>query len=437
MPLVAIVGRPNVGKSTLFNRLTEARQAIVHDEAGVTRDRIYGDVEWGGRVFDLVDTGGLVPRSAERFEAAIREQVMLTLEEADVILFVVDVETGITDLDQEVAQVLRRAEQPVLVVGNKADNDLRRMEAAELWSLGLGDVFALSAINGSGTGDFLDAVIEALPEQPDVAEDDDAPRIAFIGRPNVGKSSLANLLLGRQRSIVTEIAGTTRDSVDARMEVNGREIVLVDTAGLRKKARVKENVEFYSMLRTERAIQTCDVAVLLIDAERGFEAQDAKVLREAADMKKGLVVVVNKWDLVEKETNTARDFERAAKERGTIDFVPFLYASALTGQRADKVLDLALQVYDERNKRIPTSKLNEVVEAAVRAQYPPSWRGNYVKINFATQVRESPPVFAFFCNYPQGIKESYKRFLENRLRDAFGFEGVPLTLSFKAKSKPQ
>ncbi len=435
MPLVAIVGRPNVGKSTLYNRLTEQREAIVHNEAGVTRDRIYGDVEWGGRTFDLVDTGGLVPRSAERFEAAIREQVMITLEEADVILFVVDVETGITDLDQEVADVLRRAEQPVLVVGNKADNDLRRMEAGELWSLGVGDVYPLSAINGSGTGDFLDALVEALPDEPDVAEDDDAPRIAFIGRPNVGKSSLANLLLGRERSIVTEIAGTTRDAVDARMEVNGREIVLVDTAGLRRKARVKENVEFYSMLRTERAIQSCDVAVLLIDAERGFEAQDAKVLREAADMKKGLVVVVNKWDLVEKVTNTARDFERAAKDRGTINFVPFLYVSALTGQRADKVLDLALQVYDERNKRITTSKLNEVVENAVRLQYPPSWRGNYVKINFATQVRESPPVFAFFCNYPQGIKESYKRFLENKIREAFGFEGVPLTLSFKAKSK--
>lgn len=434
MPLVAIVGRPNVGKSTLFNRLTEQRQAIVHDESGVTRDRIYGDVEWNGRTFDLVDTGGLVPRSAERFEAAIREQVLLTLEEADVILFVVDAETGITDLDQEVGQVLRRAEQPVLVVGNKADNDLRRMEAAELWSLGLGDVYALSAINGSGTGDFLDAVVEALPDEPEVDEEDDAPRIAFIGRPNVGKSSLSNRLVGKERSIVTEIAGTTRDSVDARIEHDGRELVLVDTAGLRRKARVKENVEFYSMLRTERAIQTCDVAVLLVDAERGFESQDAKVLREAADMKKGLVVVVNKWDLVSKETNTARDFERAAKERlGTLDFVPFLFVSALTGQRADKVLNLALDVYDRRQQRIPTAMLNEVVERAVRGQYPPSWRGNYVQIKYATQVRESPPVLAFFSNHPQGIKESYGRYLENKLRASFGFDGVPLTLTFKKK----
>ena len=434
MPLVAIVGRPNVGKSTLFNRLTEERHAIVHDEPGVTRDRLFGEVEWNGRDFDLVDTGGLVPRSAERFEAAIREQVHLTLEEADVILFVVDVETGLTTLDQEVAEVLRRAEQPVLVVANKADNDVRRMEAAELWSLGIGDVHAVSAINGSGSGDLLDALLEALPYDPEVDEDDTAPRIAFIGRPNAGKSSLANLLLGRTRSIVTEVAGTTRDSVDARVTYKDREVVLVDTAGLRKKARVKENVEFYSMLRTERAIQTCDVAVLLVDAERGFESQDARVLREAADMKKGLVIVVNKWDLVEKETNTARDLEREAKEKvGTIDYVPFVFASALTGQRAERVLDIALEVYDEREKRIPTAELNEVVQRAVRGQYPPSWRGNYVQIKFATQVRDAPPVFAFFCNHPQGVKESYRRYLENQLRDAFGFVGVPMTLSFKEK----
>jgi GTP-binding protein len=434
MPLVAIVGRPNVGKSTLFNRLTEERRAIVHDAPGVTRDRIYGEVEWNGRDFDLVDTGGLVPRSAERFEAAIREQVLITLDEADAILFVVDVETGVTEVDAEVAGVLRRAEQPVLVVGNKADNDARRLEAAELWGLGIGDVFPVSAINGSGTGDLLDALLDALPPEAEEAEEDDAPRIAFIGRPNAGKSSLTNLLLGRDRSIVTEVAGTTRDAVDARLDHNGREVVLVDTAGLRRKARVRENVEFYSMLRTERAIQTCDVAVLLIDAERGFESQDAKVLREAADMKKGIVVVVNKWDLIEKETNTARDFERAAKERaGTLDYVPFIFASALTGQRTHKILDLALRVHDERERRIPTADLNEVVTAAVNAQHPPSWRGNYVRIKYAAQVRQGPPVFAFFCNHPQGVKESYARYLENKLRDGFGFEGVPLTLAFKTK----
>ena len=436
MPLVAIVGRPNVGKSTLFNRLTEERRAIVHDEPGVTRDRLFGDVEWNGRTFDLVDTGGLVPRSAERFDAAIREQVELTLDEADAILFVVDVETGPTDLDTEVAARLRRAEQPVFVVANKADNDARRLDAAEMWALGVGEVYPISAVNGSGTGELLDDLVAALPPDPELDPDDDAPRIAFIGRPNAGKSSLANLLLGRTRSIVTEVAGTTRDAIDARLELaDGREVVLVDTAGLRKRARVKENVEFYSMLRTEQAIQSCDVAVLLVDAERGFEAQDAKVLREAEQMTKGMVVVINKWDLVEgKETNTARDLERQAKERlGLMAHVPFVFASALTGQRAEKVLEVALQVFDERAKRVPTAELNEVVERAVRMQHPPTWRGNFVQIKYATQVRERPPVFAFFSNHPQGIKESYRRYLENQIRAAFGFAGVPLTLSFKQK----
>ncbi|MCH7640081.1 MAG: ribosome biogenesis GTPase Der [Bacteroidetes bacterium] len=434
MPLVAIVGRPNVGKSTLFNRLTEQRQAIVHDESGVTRDRIYGEVEWTGVEFDIVDTGGFVPRSEERFEAAVREQVMITLEEADVILFVVDTEVGITKLDQEVAERLRRAEQPVFVVANKSDNETRRLDASVFYSLGFEHVFPLSAINGTGTGDFLDAVVAALPDEPEDEEPDDAPRIAFIGHPNVGKSSLTNQLLGKSRAIVTEIPGTTRDSLDARMEYEGQEIVLVDTAGLRRKARVRENVEFYSMLRTERAIQHCDVAVVLIDATTGLEAQDARILHEAEQMKKGLVIAVNKWDLVEKETNTARDLTTSIHERlGLLDYVPVVFISALTGQRATKVLDVALDVHNERMKRIPTSKLNEVMQAAIKAQYPPSYRGQYVKINYVTQVRDRPPVFAFFSNYPKGIKESYRRYLENRLRDAFGFEGVPLTLSFKQK----
>ena len=434
MALVAIVGRPNVGKSTLFNRLTEERRAIVDDQPGVTRDRLFGTVEWTGRTFDLVDTGGLVPRSAERFDAAIREQVLLTLEEADVILFVVDTLTGITDLDAEVAGLLRKAEQPVFVVANKADNTARGLDATEFWSLGFERMFPLSAINGTGTGDFLDAVVAALPDEPEDEAEAEAPRIAFLGRPNVGKSSLANRLLGQTRSIVTEVAGTTRDAVDARVTYNDREVVLVDTAGLRKKARVRENVEFYSTLRTERALQSCDVAVVLVDGERGLESQDARVLREAEAMKKGMVIVVNKWDLVEKETNTARDVERAIKERlGLLDFVPVVFASALTGQRAEKVLDVALAVFDERRKRVPTARLNEVVEAAVQRQSPPSFRGNYVKIKYASQVRDEPPVFAFFCNHPEGVKESYRRYLENRLREAFGFEGVPLTLSFKRK----
>ena len=439
MALVAIVGRPNVGKSTLFNRLTEERKAIVDDQPGVTRDRLFGEVEWGGRTFDLVDTGGLVPRSAERFDAAIREQVMLTVEEADVILFVVDTLTGISDLDAEVAAMLRRAEQPVFVVANKADNTTRALDAAEFWSLGFEHMYPLSAVNGTGTGDFLDAVVAALPDEPEIDEEDTAPRIAFLGRPNVSKSSLANKLLGRTRSIVTEVAGTTRDAIDARLTIgegeDAREVVLVDTAGLRKKARITENVEFYSTLRTERALQSCDVAVILIDGERGLESQDARVLREADQLKKGLVIVVNKWDLVaDKETNTARDIEREMRERlGLLDFVPVVFASALTGQRAEKVLEVALAVFDERRKRVQTARLNEVVEKAVQRQSPPAWRGQYVKIKYASQVRDEPPVFAFFCNHPEGVKESYRRYLENRLREAFGFEGVPLTLSFKRK----
>ena len=439
MPLVAIVGRPNVGKSTLFNRLTEERTAIVHDEPGVTRDRLFGTVEWNGRTFDLVDTGGLVPRGAEVFEAAIREQVEITLGEADVILFVVDATTGITDLDEEVARRLRRAEQPVFVVVNKADNPARALDAAEFWSLGFERLFPLSAINGTGTGDFLDDVVAALPDDELLPDDEGVPRVAFLGRPNAGKSSLTNKLLGMAgvapRSIVTPIAGTTRDAVDARLDWKGRDVILVDTAGLRKKARVTENVEFYSTLRTERALQSCDVAVLLVDAERGLESQDAKTLRDAEQMKKGIVIVINKWDLVpDKESNTPRDIERSIKERlGLLDFAPVVFASALTGQRADKVLETALAVYDEREKRVPTSELNEVVQAAVGAQHPPTYRGHYVLIKYASQVRTAPPVFAMFCNHPEGIRESYQRYLENRLRDAFGFVGVPLTISFRKK----
>ncbi len=434
MPLVAIVGRPNVGKSTLFNRFTEQRQAIVHDQPGVTRDRIYGDVEWTGRWFNLVDTGGLVPRSAERFEAAIREQVLMTLEEADAVLFVVDAVTGLTDLDLEIAGRLRKARQPVFVVVNKADNDARRLDAAEAYALGFEHVFPISAVNGSGTGDLLDAVVAALPTAGSEEAEDDAPRIAFIGRPNVGKSSLTNRLLGQNRSIVTEIAGTTRDSLDARMTHAGREVVLVDTAGLRRKARVTENIEFYSLLRTERAIQRCDVAVLLLDATLGLEVQDARVLGQAESLKKGLVIAVNKWDAVEKQTNTARDWAAGIHERlGLLDYVPVEFVSALTGQRATRVLDTALRVFDERAKRVPTAKLNEVTQAAVAAQHPPAYRGSYIQIKYATQVRDRPPVFAFFANHPEGVKESYERYLENQIRQAFGFEGVPLTLSFKKK----
>ena len=433
MPLVAIVGRPNVGKSTLFNRLTEQRQAIVHDEPGVTRDRVYGSAEWNGRVFDVVDTGGYVPRSADRFEAAIREQVEIALAEADAVLFVGDTTTGITDLDSEMAAVLRRADLPIFTIGNKADNAERRLASAEFYNLGLGEVYPVSAINGSGTGELLDDLVAALPEEAE-EEEDEAPRIAFLGRPNVGKSSLTNRLLGQERSIVTEISGTTRDAIDSRLDFRGRPVVLVDTAGLRKRARVQENIEFYSTLRTQRALQTCDVAVVLLDGSAGLETQDARILQQAADLNKGLVIAVNKWDLVEKETNTARDVTKALHERlGMLDYVPVEFISALTGQRAHRVLERALAVHEERAKRIPTAALNDVVEEAVKAHHPPSFNGRFVTIKYATQVRARPPVFAFFCNYPKAVKESYRRYLENKIREAFGFEGVPLTLSFRQK----
>jgi GTPase len=433
MPLVAIVGRPNVGKSTFFNRLTESRTSIVHDEPGVTRDRIYGIGNWNGVDFSVVDTGGFVPNSADRFEAAIREQVQIAVEEADAIIFVVDVTGGVTDLDEAMAAILRKTNKPVMVAANKADNEKRRWEAAEFYQLGLSDVFPISSINGSGTGELLDAVVASLPPAPAV-EEDERPRIAFIGRPNVGKSSITNSLLGQERSIVTEISGTTRDAIDTEFKYHGQEIILVDTAGLRKRSRVRENVEFYSMLRTERAIEESDVTVMLLDATEGLEAQDIRVLKQAEERKRGLVIAVNKWDLVEKETNTSRDYERQIKERlQTLDYVPVVFTSAVTRQRIFKVLDTALEVVEERKRRITTSQLNDVMLAAIQRVQPPSFRGLPVRIKFVTQVRDTPPVFAFFCNHPQGIKESYRRYLENQLRQSFGFAGVPLTLVFKAK----
>ncbi len=436
MPLVAIVGRPNVGKSTLFNRLVEVRQAIVHDQPGVTRDRIYGNVEWTGREFSIVDTGGFVPNSAEEFESAIREQVHIAIDEADAVLFVVDVLTGPTDLDDSLAQILRKSDKPVLVIANKSDNEERRWQAGEFYSLGLGEVYAVSSINGTGTGELLDDLIGVLPEDVPDEKRDDRLHIAVIGKPNVGKSSLTNAILGFPRSIVTEIPGTTRDAIHSVIDFEGREIVLVDTAGLRKRSRIHENVEFYAALRTQRAIEECDVAVLLIDAVEGLQAQDIRVLKQAEEMHKGLIIAVNKWDLVEKETNTARDYQRSIVERvKMLDYVPVLFISATTRKRVYNVLTTAVQVDQERRKRIPTSRLNEVMQKAIESHRPPSYRNQFVKIKYVTQVRENPPVFAFFCNYPKGIQESYRRYLENKIREAFGFEGVPLMLVFKAKSK--
>lgn len=436
MPLVAIVGRPNVGKSTLFNRLVEARQAIVHDEPGVTRDRVYGTVEWSGVTFSAVDTGGFVPNSAEQFEAAIREQVHIAIEEADVIVIVVDVTTGITDLDEEISRILRRTEKPVFVAANKADNEERRWMASDFYQLGLGEVYPVSAVNGTGTGELLDDLIDVLPEKPEADPEDERIRIAVIGKPNVGKSSFTNAILGFPRSIVTEISGTTRDAIHSIIDFEGKEMVLIDTAGLRKKSRIAENVEFYSTLRTQRAIEECDVAVLLLDAVEGLQVQDIRVLKQAEELRKGLIIAVNKWDLVEKETNTARDYQRYIYERlPMLDYVPVLFISSVSRQRVYNVLKTAVEVDQERRRRIPTSKVNEVMLGAIERHHPPTYRNQFVKIKYASQVSTNPPVFAFFCNYPKGVKESYRRYLENKLREAFGFVGVPLTLVFKAKAK--
>lgn len=433
MSLVAIVGRPNVGKSTLFNRLIEAKEAIVHDQPGVTRDRHYGSVLWNGVQFSIVDTGGLVPKGTELFEAAIREQVEIAIEDADVIVFVTDVVTGITDLDEEIANRLRRAQKPILVTVNKCDNDNRRLEASLFYSFGLGEVYPISSISGMGTGEFLDAVIHALPKIQEEREDT-RTRIAFIGKPNVGKSSITNAILGENRSIVTEIAGTTRDSVDSVLKFHGEELIIVDTAGLRKRARISENVEFYSLLRTERAIRECDVAVLILDAQKGLESQDIKVIKQAEEFKKGLVIVVNKWDLIEKDTHTAKAYQQKIHDRlQTLEYVPILFVSAVTKQRLYNLIQKAVEVANERKRRISTSELNEYMQEAIRAVHPPAYRGAQVKIKYVTQVRENPPVFAFFVNYPQGVHESYRRYLENKLRDRFHFEGVPLTIVFKQK----
>ncbi len=434
MPLVAIVGRPNVGKSTLFNRLTRSKAAIVHDQPGVTRDRVYGSSYWNGREFSVIDTGGFVPNSADRFEEAIREQVHIAMDEADALLFVLDTTTGITDLDDAMVEVLRRTGKPVLVVANKADNEERRWETGTFWQLGLGEVYPVSSINGSGTGELLDDLVKQLPPEDHRAEEDERLRVAVIGRPNVGKSSLVNALLGEERSIVTEISGTTRDAIHTPFRFEGREMLLIDTAGLRKRARVSENIEFYSTLRTERALQECDIAILLIDAVDGLTMQDIRVLKKAEELRKGIMIAVNKWDLVEKETNTARDYTKALNERlQTLEYVPIVFISAITRQRIHKLMTIALEIEAERGKRIPTHALNDFLQDAVERLRPPTYRNRFVRIKFATQVREAPPVFAFFCNYPKGITESYRRFLENRLRERFGFNGVPIVLVFKQK----
>jgi GTP-binding protein len=431
--LAAIVGRPNVGKSTLFNRLTGSRQAIVDDEAGVTRDRVYGEAEWEGHTIPLVDTGGYVPRSDDTFDRAIRDQAEIAFQDADVILFVVDVTTGITDVDQEIANVLRQSDTPVMVIANKADNEEREWAASEFYELGLGEVYPVSSTTKRGFDDMMAALVDALPAEGE----DEAPertRISLIGKPNVGKSSLVNATLGFDRAIVTETPGTTRDTVRSVVRYEDRELLLVDTAGMRKRSKT-EDVEFYATVRSERAIEAGDVCVLVLDATQELHKQDLSVLSQADEHKKGMVIAVNKWDLVPKDDGTMDQYTKYLRQYlGTLEHVPIVYTSAVTKQRVYALLDTALEVAEEREKRVQTSDLNDVIQAAIDEKHPPSTSsGAFVKIKYATQVREAPPVFVFFANHPEGIRESYRRYLEGKLREAFGFEGVPLTLVFKEK----
>ena len=432
--IVAIIGRPNVGKSTLFNRMIAAREAIVDDQSGVTRDRHYGISEWNGVKFSVIDTGGYVPLSEDLFEKAIREQVHIAMDEADILLFVVDALVGVVTLDMEFANIVRRSKKPVFLVANKADNFERSDLVYEFYELALGEVFSVSALNGAGTGDLMDSIVNALPSdkpEPTVA---DVPKFAFVGRPNVGKSSLVNALLGKEQNIVTPISGTTRDSIYTRYTAFGLDLYMIDTAGLRRKARVHENIEFYSTLRSIKAIEECDVAILLIDATLGLEAQDLHILGDITENSKGVVIFVNKWDLVEKETNTARDFEALIQERiAPLSNVPVIFGSALEKQRILRALELAVEVYHEKQKKVGTAELNEVMQLAWNNHKPAAVRGKIIRIKYVTQIPAPIPTFLFFCNHPKLIQENYKRYLENQIRDNFGFKGVPLNVFFRQK----
>lgn len=432
--IVAIVGRPNVGKSTLFNRLIEQRQAIMDNQPGVTRDRHYGYAEWTGRFFTVIDTGGYVVGSEDVFEEAIREQVELAMQEAGVILFVVDCITGLTDLDKEFANVLRRSQKPVLLVANKADTAQKGLAAVEFYELGLGDPYPISSENGSGTGELLDAVVERFQEEGIENPEAGIPRVAIVGKPNVGKSSFLNALLGTGRSIVTDIAGTTRDAIQTRYQLFGQDFILTDTAGLRRKARISDNIEFYSTLRSINALENCDVAVVIVDATTGLEAQDMHIIGLADRAKKGIVLMMNKWDLVEKDAKTAPEMEKEIRRRlAPIDYMPIVFTSVTEKTRIHKVVEKIAEVYQQRSKRIPTSALNEAILPEIEHNPPPAINGKYVKIKYLTQLPTHSPTFVLFCNYPQYIKDSYERYLENKFRKHFGFEGSPITLFFRKK----
>ncbi len=435
MALVAIVGRPNVGKSTLFNRLVGMRQAIVDETAGVTRDRHYGKCEWCGREFSVVDTGGYTSNSDDVFEDAIRRQVVIAIEEADVVLFLCEAATGITDYDSEIADLLRRSRKPVVLCVNKVDSGEKMYDAYDFYGLGLGEVWSISAANGSGTGDLLDEIVRVLPDD-DAAEDDHAhvPHIAIVGRPNVGKSSLTNALLGEERNIVTPVAGTTRDSISTYYNKFGHEFMIVDTAGMRKRGKVNEDLEFYSVLRAMRTIEHSDVCILMIDATLGMEAQDMNIFNIIQKNRKGCIIVVNKWDLFEKDVNTMRDYSEALRARlAPFNDIPILFTSVVNKQRILDVLDAAAHVAENMKRRISTSELNDAMLPEIENYPPPAWKGKYIKIKYVTQLPTRTPQFAFFCNLPQWVKEPYKRFLENKLREHFDFEGCPIQVYARGK----
>jgi GTP-binding protein len=433
--IVAIVGRPNVGKSTLFNRLTESRDAIVKEVSGVTRDRLYGKGEWNGVPFSVIDTGGYITGSEDIFEGEIRKQVEIAIQEAGVIIFMVDVTTGILDLDQTVASLLRKAKKPVFIAANKVDNNERIGLSAEFYEFGLGDVYDLSAVNGSGTGELLDEVVKHFSKD-DTSQDEreQLPHIAIVGRPNVGKSSLVNALTGEVRNIVTDISGTTRDAINTRYKAFGFDFLLIDTAGIRKKSKVTEDIEYYSVLRSVRTIENADVCIFMIDAEEGLQKQDLHIYYIIEKNSKGVVVLVNKWDLVAKDQNTMVKYEEnLRKQLAPFNDVPIIFTSAIHKQRIHKALESTMQVFENRTKKIPTSKLNEVMLEIIQQTPPPSVKGKYVRIKFVQQLPTHAPSFAFFCNLPQYIPDSYKRFLENRLREQFDFTGVPIKIFFRKK----
>ena len=433
--IIAIVGRPNVGKSTLFNRLTQRRDAIVDSVSGVTRDRHYGKSDWNGKEFSVIDTGGYIIGSDDIFEAEIRKQVNLAIEEADIIILVVDVEEGITPMDAEVAKLLRKVKKPIFTAVNKVDNAMRDADAVEFYNLGLGEYHTISSINGSGTGDLLDAIVEEIPA-PEAIDtyQEELPRFAVVGRPNAGKSSFINALIGVERNIVTDIAGTTRDAIDTKYNRFGFDFNLVDTAGIRKKSRVKEDLEFYSVMRAVRTIEHSDVVILLIDATRGFESQDQNIFWLAEKNRKGVIILVNKWDLMDKETNTLRDYEANIREQ-TAPFtdVPIVFISALTKQRLFKAIETAVEVFQKRKTKIQTSKFNDTMLEIVKNFPPPAIKGKYVKIKYCMQLPTQTPQFVFFCNLPQYVRDPYRRFVENKLREIYDFSGVPITIYFRQK----